>query len=417
MSTTHKRALALAAGIAVAATLLAPPASAETAGAKLTTPPLSGRYPVGTTDLHLVDTRPDPWRPADRRELMVTVTYPAHRNGDRATWMTPGVAKVVDEVAAGPYLLDLPPGSVDWGSAKRQARDNATAERSHGDWPVVLFSHGFGSAKELNAGLTDDLASRGYVVASISHTHEAAAVEFPDGRLVTGTVDQVDPAARKTAIDTRVADSRFVLDQLTRLDRGDNPDAERDPLPRGLAGSLDLSKVGMFGHSYGGYTAGETMHHDRRIDAGVNVDGSMAWGEGDGVGEVVKHGLDRPFLLVGADFVDPATGERLEHSHVDPRIDPSWGQFWANQRAWKRDLHFDRATHYSFTDLQFIAPQLENLLKPGKKEELVGEVDANRSLAAQHDYFAGFFDLHLKRRHGHPFDHGPKRHPDTRFIA
>ncbi|RKT51951.1 alpha/beta hydrolase family protein [Saccharothrix australiensis] len=425
MSSKRVRALGLTAGLAVAATLFAPPASADpttgtttttAAGAKLTMPPLSGRYPVGTTDLHLVDNRPDPWRPAEKRELMVTLTYPAHRGGERATWIPPGIRGVLDEVAAGPYLLELPAGSIDWGSAKRHARTGATADRTRGGWPVVVFSHGFGSAKELNTGLTDDLASRGYVVASVSHTHEAAVVEFPGGRVVPGTVDQLDPAVRKTAIDTRVADSRFVLDQLARLDRGDNPDAERDPLPRGLAGSLDLTEVGMFGHSYGGYTTGETMFQDRRFDAGINIDGSMGWDDGQ-FGDVVKHGLDRPFLLVGGDFVDPETGERWEHSHVDTRLGPTWAKFWEVQRGWKRDLHFDRSTHYSFTDLQFVTPQVASLLKPGKQEELVGAIDAKKSLDAQHDYVARFFDVHLKHRDGRLFDHGPARHPDTRFVS
>ncbi|MEV0677092.1 prolyl oligopeptidase family serine peptidase [Actinosynnema sp. NPDC050436] len=418
MSTPHHRVLALAAGLAVTSTLLlAPAASAQTtaSGIKLALPALSGRHPVGTTDLHLVDhARQDPWQPTAKRELMVTVTYPAHRDGQRAPYATPGLAPVFQEVSAHPLLLDLPPDAVDWTGTRRHARTDARADRS-ADWPVVVFSHGFGSMKELNAGLTDDLASRGYVVASISHTGEAGAVEFPDGRVVPGAVDQEDAPSRKAAIDARVADSRFVLDELTRLERGTNPDAERDPLPRGLAGSLDLSRVGIYGHSYGGYTAGETMYHDRRFDAGVNVDGSMGWGE---PGEVVKHGLDRPFMLVGGDFEDPATGGVIEHSHLNADFDPTWNAFWAKQRGWKRDLHFDKSTHYSFTDLQIAAPQLTSVLKPGKKEELVGEIDAKRSLAAQHDYFGGFFDHHLKRRDGRLFGPaGPACHPDTRFIA
>ncbi|CCH27445.1 prolyl oligopeptidase family serine peptidase [Actinosynnema sp. NPDC047251] len=420
MSTPHERVLALAAGLAVTSTLLvAPAAIADPAktGIKITLPALSGRYPVGTTDLHLVDNaRQDPWQPAVKRELMVTVTYPAKRDGQRTDWMTPGVAPHVDALASIPDLLDLPVGTVDWAGSRRQARTGATADRSD-DWPVVVFSHGFGSSKELNAGLTDDLASRGYVVASISHTGEAAAVEFPGGRVVPASLDQEDPSIWKPSIDARVADSRFVLDQLTRLERGDNPDAERDPLPRGLAGSLDLSKVGIYGHSYGGYTAAETMYHDRRFDAGMNVDGSMAWSDTE-YGEAVKHGLDRPFMLVGGDLVDPATGQVFEHSHVDTTIDPTWGAFWSTQRGWKRDLHFDKSTHYSFTDLQIVAPQLTSVLKPGKKEELVGAIDANRSLKAQHEYFGGFFDHHLKRRDGRLFGPaGPARHPDTRFIV
>jgi dienelactone hydrolase len=392
------------------------PATAAT-GVRIGMPGLSGHHAVGTVELHLVDRRPDPWRPAEDREVMVTVTYPAHRSdAARAPWMASGVAAVVDEEAAKPDVLDVPPGSVDWGSTRRHARAGAPVL---GRWPVVLFSPGFGSARELSAGLTDDLASRGYVVVSMSHTHESLAVEFPDGRVEPPLLDEDDPTEYKTALDARVADTRFVLGQLERIARGENPDVRRDPLPRGLGRALDLSRVGMFGHSYGGFTAGETMVHDRRIDAGINVDGAMSHGLGDGhqPGEVVTRGLDRPFMLVGADFVDPATGARIEHSHVTPEFDPTWAQFWPNQRGWKRDLHFDRGTHYSFTDLQFAVPQLDGLLSRDKQRAVVGEIDPARSLAAQHDYFAAYFDLHLKGRDTKLFRGDSPRHPDVRFIA
>ncbi|HWO68608.1 MAG TPA: lipase [Umezawaea sp.] len=412
----HRRTIGAATGIAVAATLLtAMPATAT--GARIDLPALSGHHPVGTTELHLVDrNRSDPWVAGTSREVMATVTYPSTGSGDRAPWMTPGIADAVDAITSGPYFFDVPRGSVDWGSVRRHARSAAPVDRGHGDWPVVLFSPGFGSARELNAGLTDDLASRGYVVVSLSHTHESAAVEFPGGRVEYGLVGDEDLPGRKTAIDARVADTRFVLDELARLDRGDNPDAERDPLPRGLVGALDLSRVGMFGHSYGGYTAGETMVQDRRIDAGVNVDGAM--GHGRGVdpylpGEVVKRGLDRPFLLVGGDFVDPGTGARTEHSHLERAFDPTWADFWPRQRGWKRDLHLDGSTHYGFTDLQVVVPQLDSLLPPATRTALIGTIDPARSLAVQHDYLAAFFDLHLKRRHTRLFDRDA---PDVRFL-
>ncbi|MEJ2852573.1 MULTISPECIES: alpha/beta hydrolase family protein [unclassified Saccharothrix] len=412
-STVYRRALALTAGLAVAGALLAPPASAAAAPAagtkvSITMPALTGHFPVGTTDLHLVDARPDPWFPAEKRELMVTVTYPAHRDGDRAAWLSPSVAGAIEQI--GPDLLGVPPGSVDWDATKRHTRTGARALR--GDWPVVVFSHGFGGMRELNAGLTDDLASRGYVVVSISHTHEAGVVEFPGGRVVVGSVGDPDAAAMRTALEARIADSRFVLDQLERVDRGENPDAERDPLPRGLAGALDLSRVGIYGHSYGGFTAGETMYRDRRFDAGINVDGAM---RSDDVGDVVKHGLDRPFMLVGADF--EVDGRVIVHSHRETEFDPTWHAFWPHQRGWKRDLHFDGAAHLSFSDLQFAVAQLGDLVPPDKRREVVGTIDADRSMDAQRAYFAGFFDLHLKHRGGWLFDHGPVRHPDTRFIA
>jgi hypothetical protein len=47
----------------------------------------------------------------------------------------------------------------------------------------------------------------------------------------------------------RAADTRFVLDELAVLNKGGNPDAEHVRLPKGLAGSLDLNRIGMFGWS------------------------------------------------------------------------------------------------------------------------------------------------------------------------
>ncbi|MEU5692887.1 lipase [Actinosynnema sp. NPDC020468] len=411
-----KRIPVAVAGLAVALAVVAP-VTAQAAGAQVSTPALSGKYPVGTTDLHLVDPgRADPWKPEQRRELMVTVTYPARPGAaPRAAWMTPGVAGAVDALASSPAFLGLPRGSVDWGGVRRQARVDAAVDRSS-SWPVVLFSPGLTSVRELNAGLTDDLASRGYVVVSLSHTHESGAVEFPGGRVETALADIDTTAGRKTTIDTRVADTRFVLDEMTRLGRGANPDAERDPLPRGLVGSFDLSRVGMFGHSFGGYTAGEAMYRDRRIDAGVNVDGTLGYSSNPyEPGEVVKHGLDRPFLLVGGDSVKD--GKVVEHSHADRTLEPTWADFWPNQRGWKRDLHFDKSTHYSFTDLQFAVPQLTSLVSPQVRVALVGSIDPERSLKAQHDYLAAYFDLHLKCRPTALFGGASPRYPDVRLIA
>ncbi|MGC0418088.1 alpha/beta hydrolase family protein [Embleya sp. AB8] len=414
----HKRASTLLAGLVAATTLLVAPAQAapEATGAgtgtRITLPPLSGRHPIGTTDLHLVDSRPDPWRPTDRRELMVTLTYPTRHDGERAAWMAPNVADVVDRVGA--QLLGLPADTIDYAATKRYARTSAAVDRPRGGWPVVLFSPGFGSARELNTVLTDDLTSHGYVVAAISHPYDAAVVAFPDGRVVTGTVDATDPRQLQTALDTRVADTRFVLDQLTRLDRGENPDAEHRALPKGLAGALDLSRVGMFGHSLGGYAAGESMYHDRRIAAGINLDGQMAFGQ---AGEIVQHGVDRPFMLVGSDPVDPKTGRQYRHTHLDTDLDPSWAEFWTNQPGWKRDLHFDGAGHNSFSDLQVLVPQVSRLMTPDRRRQLIGTIDPTRSVRAQHDYVAAYFDLHLRGRDRGMFDRNDPCHPDTRFIV
>lgn len=416
MFTSRRRAVALAASLAAATLLVAceqdAPGITESR-ATITLPPLSGEYPVGTTDLHLVDARQDPWFPADKRELMLTVTYPAERPGERAPWLSPGMASAVNKAAADPNFLGVPQDTVDWGGTKRHASVSVAVDRRDGGWPVVLFSPSHGMAREFGAVLADDLASRGYIVVSMSHTHEAFLTEFPGGRIVPGKTEGGEQFVADS-LDTRVADTRFVLDQLTRLNSGENPDAERRTLPAGLTGALDLSAVGMFGHSLGGYTAGETMYYDDRIDAGVNLDGGLSVGK---VGQVVQHGLDRPFMLVGADIVEPASGRTVSrHTHVNTDFDPSWNQFWSNQRGWKRDLYFAGAGHYSLSDLQVVLPQISGVLTTKEPLQQIGTIDPTRSLAAQHEYLTAFFDLHLKHRNTSLFDGNSPDHPDTKFI-
>src|SRR5207247_2561409 len=91
--------------------------------------------------------------------------------------------------------------------------DAAPLARKRG-WPVVLFSPGFGVERELYAGLVEDLASHGYVVVAIDHPHDASIVQFPDGHVVAPS-SQMDIAK---ALSVRVADTRFVLSELARLD-------------------------------------------------------------------------------------------------------------------------------------------------------------------------------------------------------
>ena len=343
---------------------LAGPAAAAPVVPTLPVP--EGHYAVGRTTLHLVDVkRRDPFKPVRPRELMATVTYPARHaeRYPRGAWFGRAVAQDLEARLSAPPTSPAP-GAVDLVGAVAHARVHAPIAQPPGwrarGWPVVLFSPGFGASRELNTAQIEDLASRGYVVVSIDHTYEAPVVEFPGGRVarqVPGIASEDPKVLRvvyKRAIDARVADTRFVLDRLAALERGRRPDGSQRRSPAGLRGALDLSRVGMFGYSYGGYTAGEAMLYDRRIDAGINLDGTMAHGFDVSKqwpyapGEAVKRGLDRAFLLFGH------TG----NNHLGPTGDPSWQQFWANQRGWKLDLTLRGSAHGSFADLQVAAPQI-----------------------------------------------------------
>jgi dienelactone hydrolase len=431
----YRRLAALVLAIVVAALAAAASAPAGTASPAAapftpTLPKPTGPYAIGHTTLHMIDDdRRDPWMPDRARELMATLTYPARHveRYPRSRWFSPALAESLEESLAAPPT-NLAPGSVDLARARAHSRADAPAARPPGrrarGWPVVLFSPGGGASREENTALIEDLASRGYVVVSFDHTYEAPVVEFPDGRLArqVAEIQSSDPKVLrvffKRAIDARVADTGFVLDRLAQLDRGRNPDAERLRLPRGLRGALDLRQLGMFGYSYGGYTAGESMVGDRRIDAGVNLDGAMAHGFGISEdwpylpGEVVRRGLDRPFMLFG----------NARHNHLSieaaPTGDPSWREFWSNQRGWKLDITLRQSEHGSFSDLQVGLPQIAAALglPPGTFEPFIGTIDPDRSIAAQRAYIAAFFDLHLRHRDDDLLDGPSPAYPEIEFV-
>jgi dienelactone hydrolase len=87
-------------------------------------------------------------------------------------------------------------------------------------------------------------------------------------------------------------------------------------LPRGLSEVVDPHRVGMFGHSAGGFTAAQSMYEDRRIRAGIDMDGTLEFNpepNGTNLAPVAAHGLRRPFVLMGSQGNDHTT-------------EPAWGR-------------------------------------------------------------------------------------------
>ncbi|MFI5585815.1 alpha/beta hydrolase [Amycolatopsis sp. NPDC051758] len=333
--------------------------------ARLGLPAPTGPYAVGTTDLHLVDhARPDPWVAGTTRELMVTVRYPARPgSGPKAPYLTPGAAKVVSEEDAA--QLGISADRLDY-TFPTHARTGVPA--AGGRRPVVLYSPSAKYPRSVGTAQLEQLTSEGYVTVAIDHTHEPAAVEFPGGRVERRALPPGTDG--KLLIATRVADTRFVLDEL-----------KSRKLPAGL--SLDLTRVGMFGHSAGGFTTGETMVSDPRINAGADLDGSMAYSQSArDYGRVADEGLDRPFLLLSAG----------DHSSAS---DGSWQEFLSHQRGPVHQAHLADGEHFSYTDYQALLPRLD--LDPASIAPFIGTVDAGRSIATQRASLSAFFTRYLPR--------------------
>jgi len=105
-------------------------------------------------------------------------------------------------------------------------RDAAAAP---GPFPLVIVSHGYPGNRFLLSHLTENLASKGYVVAAIDHTDSTY-----DNQLAFGST-----------LMNRPLDQAFVLDAL----------ADPATLGTDLAGRIDAGNTAVVGYSMGGYGA------------------------------------------------------------------------------------------------------------------------------------------------------------------
>ncbi|MEO1068995.1 MAG: alpha/beta fold hydrolase [Cyanobacteria bacterium J06638_6] len=105
--------------------------------------------------------------------------------------------------------------------------------------PVVMISHGWGSSKESFAFLAQHLASHGFAVAVPEHVGSDRIFQQ---RFLAGLIDEDIPP--REYID-RPLDITDTLDELAR----------RSVEPGPYQGRFDLERVGIIGHSLGGYTA------------------------------------------------------------------------------------------------------------------------------------------------------------------
>lgn len=356
-------ALASAAPVAAAESIAPNPRAAL--------PAPSGPYAVGSAEFLLVDDqRDDPWKPAEKRRVMSTVWYPAARSATPyAPYLSAPLVAAIN--ASQLWPIDLGPlvGRTSW------AHHMAPVQRTDRPYPVLLSSPGMGASRLLSTDLASDLASHGYVVIAIDPTYESP-VELPDGTVLPGTYP-VTQDARTTAIRARVGDVDTVL---AALHRGAG-------LPAGLARAMDLDRIGMFGFSYGGYTAATAMFERRDIKAAINMDGVLAdRTEPYAKPPVVERGLDRPFQLMGSDF-----GDEGMHDHLNVAFDPTWPDIWPNLRGWRADIGFPKAGHASFLDAQSWLPGLPGV-SPETVAAFVGTADPAATTAKVRADVRRFFD-------------------------
>jgi predicted dienelactone hydrolase len=319
-----------------------------------TAPSPSGSSRVGTRVVRLVDpTHNDPYLANGRkRELLVRFWYPAslEQGCVPAEYTSPKVWSYFST------LMGIPAPKVEANSCQ----DAPIADGVH---PVVVFTPGYTGTFTDYTFLLEDLASRGYVVASVDHTYEATAVEFPDGRLVRGVLGshldntwRLDGKTLSLAVSVRAGDLKFVVDELERLSAvGDGP----------FAGKLDISRIALMGHSLGGLTALSSLQQEPRFGAGILLDGELT--------DESVTGTDKAVLIL-------AMG-RKRWSEEECKL-------WDNLRGARLAVNLKDAEHVTSTDAVWLA----------KGAIRTGTMGTDKTIAAVRDYIAAFLDANLQGR-------------------
>ena len=261
--------------------LLTLPSQANAGRAGFDIPQPNGCHPVGT--------RTEVLRDAHRsRDLLITMWYPAV---ERASALAPYMDKQTGDALAEDWKLQP--------DFQRLVRTHARLLEpiaEGGPFPVVLLEHGADVVPAIYTILAEGLASSGFIVVATNHPPASLISVFPDGHVLKFTAYwpvEADYRTQGVAIgkfidEVLVADVRFVLDQLREMN-------SRDHFWRR---QLDLSKIGIVGHSLGGATAALATREEPRILAGVNLDGSTFPGMNADVRPVP---VQKPFLFLAAE--------------------------------------------------------------------------------------------------------------------
>ena len=334
-------------------------------------PFVRGSLPVGVRTFQWSD----PAR--NDRPLAVETWYPAtdvHRGQDLA------------EVTRDHYELipGFPPG---WQEAARDAASRV------GSFPLVVFSHGFGAHRRQSSFLCTHLASHGYVVAAMDHTGNTI-MEMVQMMMAAqmGAAEPPDPAAiLSEIIPARPADVSFVIDRLLA------------GAAEGLPG-IDAERIGMSGHSFGGWTTLMVAGRDRRIRAALPLAPAGGWSPlpsrplTDALDFAWGRDVPTLFLVADSDTILPLRGMR---------------ELLARTSSTKRMVILANADHMHFCDQIEQIHELFRLMPPPIFDQVVHAIKPITELSAPEGAYRFTRGLGL----AHMDAHLRGVEPAARFLA
>ena len=267
--------------------------------------------------------------------------------------------------------------------------------------PLVIFSHGAFGYYQSNASMYMELASHGYVVASIEHpyhsifTHDStgktivADRKFLNDSMTIGSSDLSEAEVFEITSEwmkLRLADMNFAIDSIKEgninnwyIDKDQKEEITK------VINLIDTAKIGLIGHSMGG-AAAETCGRRDDISAVVDLDGTM-------LGENI--GINGDEILINEEpYHTPLLNLQNQEHHYQAAEAERSGEVFSNNVIIKNAdtaycTYFINSGHMDFTDLPLFSPVLARNLG-------TGTVDNGEMIDTLNALVLDFLDCYLK---------------------
>jgi dienelactone hydrolase len=265
-------------------------------------------------------------------------------------------------------------------------------DNSEKKYPLVVFSHGSLGVRTSNLTLYRELASHGYVVASIDHTYQSFFTTHDNGKTIFLNMNysrelQGEDARKNRQqsfelyqkwMNIRMGDIDFVMDTIISEAKKNKTDL--------VYQLIDTEKIGVMGHSLGGSAA---------LGIGRTRDDVLA---------VIS--LEAPFMY---DIIDVEDGEFLftKEKYPVPVLNVYSDSLWeimsdrpqyamnysllTDSEETTHNKHISGIGHLSLTDFALTSPILTRMIDGQKSTE-----DITETIKLINQISLSFFDSYLK---------------------
>ena len=337
-------------------------------------PAPEGEFSIGTFTFDLTD--PDRVEmygdsAGTLRRIRVQVWYPSDdvSGYNQEFWLQDGIKlsrSLAKEMRLPFFLLDHT------ADVLSNAYFEAPISGKKDSYPLIILSHGWMGFRNLHNDFAELLASNGFIVMGIDHTYGAQMTVFSDG--FAAEIDKNALPNRDSTpnflnyaeqlVLTYAGDIKLVLDALESINSGN--------FSKIINGNLDLSQVGLMGHSTGGGANVSVALADDRVKALFAMD---AWVEPLGMENMTK-GLSIPALFLRSEQWEGGLNDDYLISLVE-------------NSDIAQIIQIEGTTHIDFT-MSAMFSSLTGIIG------FTGELDREVSASIQHEYVLEFFNNSLK---------------------